>query len=152
MIRLRHCAVLVLFSTIIIFSCSKSSVTDMQPLKRVQIIAAADANRHSPAVLDLVFVYNEILRNKLANMSAADWFAEKSGLIKRNAGLIRVASERVAPGAQLSITNFPPDHDIAIAGFVFINYISPGAHRALLPSGKSVRITMREKRFDVSRR
>ena len=144
--------VLALFFTVISFSCSKSSVNEFQPLKSVQVVAAADANRHLPVVLDLVFVYNQILREKLASMSATAWFAEKRDLLKRNAGLIRVASERIAPGAQRSITNFPPDHDIAMACYVFINYISPGTHRALLPSGKSVRITLREKNFEVSRR
>lgn len=132
-------------------ACSAAGVNKTGQ-QRIHLIAAADANRSVPVMVDVVYVFNPVLRDMLSNFSAAAWFSARSDLLVRNDDLIKVISERVSPGEYRLVPEFPPDSREALAGFIFANYITAGAHRSSFTPPASLKVTFREKTFEVSNR
>lgn len=118
----------------------------------IHLVAAANANRNTPVAVDMVFVFDPILRDMLHNYSAAAWFAGRNELLNRNGEFIKVISERVHPGEYRVVPEFPAGSREAVAGFIFAQYVTPGAHRFLFTPPAALKVTLREKEFAVTGR
>ncbi len=151
---MRKIAMLVLGCAVLagaVVGCNAAGVNKTEH-PEIQLIAAADANRSLPLMVDVVYVFNPVLRDMLSNFSAAEWFSARSDLLARNGDLIQVISERVSPGEFRQVAELPVNFRHAAGGFIFANYITPGAHREFFTPPASLRITFREKAFEVSSR
>lgn len=103
----------------------------------LDIAIADDANRNSPIAVDLVMVYDEQTMNRLLQLSARQWFAERTQIKKDNldaSGLTTYEWEWV-PGQMIGLVELPLDPK-AEAGILFANYLVPGAHRFRIDPGK----------------
>ncbi len=116
----------------------------------VTVNIAENANQNSPIALDLLFVYDEELLEKLLKMSAKEWF-EKREQIRRDypegEGLDYWGWEWV-PGQKIPVQEMPLKAE-SEAAMIFANYLSPGSHRARVDPFKDMRIRLSEKEFLV---
>lgn len=97
--------------------------------KQVTLAAKDDANNNSPVAVDVVFVTDEAMQARLAELPASKWFAGREDLSSTFPKEIRYRSWEVVPGQRLSIAGDDFEGPRVAAAFVFANYREPGAHR-----------------------
>jgi type VI secretion system protein len=117
---------------------------------RVQAQVADTANQHSPVALDLVVVYDQKLLKELSQLSAADWF-DKRKQFRRDypAGQgFDVWGWEWVPGQNVPLQKLPLKPR-AKGGLIFVNYFSPGEHRARIEPNQGVYVELRETDFAV---
>jgi type VI secretion system protein len=103
-------------------------------LENLQIIANDDANNRSPVALDLVYVTNPKLAEKLSLFTAAEYFQNRKQLLRDYPQQMLSLSWEVVPGQTLQ-EKLPDTHPGVVAVFLFADYFTPGAHRATLAPG-----------------
>jgi type VI secretion system protein len=96
---------------------------------QVTLSASDDVNNNSPIAVDVVFIMDETLVAKLADLPAAKWFAARTDLVNTYPEGLRYRSWEVVPGQQLVIPGETLEGPRVAAAFVFANYPAPGAHR-----------------------
>ena len=110
---------------------------------RVHISPAA--NRNNPVAVDLVLVSNKKLLKQLMKMSAREWFERKHQIqldYPKETDLSAGSWEWV-PGQAASLDRVPVRHKI-IGGVIFANYVTAGAHRAVIDPRKDILLTLGE--------
>lgn len=125
-------------------------------VEAVQVRASSDANGFSATRLDLVFVYDPGVVDALQSATAAEWFSRKRQFLLDFPEGIGVKSWEVVPSSTLGTWEVPEDllenpaGDPAVAGFVFADYLSPGAHRARLETHLGLRIELMRDDFTLT--
>jgi type VI secretion system protein len=114
-----------------------------------EVVAAPDANRHSPIPVDLVLVRTDALAAIVTGLSAKQWFAQRSQLLKDHPGDLEYRSWEFVPGKVSEIDRFPFDSRKGIALVVFADYLSEGAHRLRVDPMKKFRLTLSEEGFQA---
>jgi type VI secretion system protein len=111
----------------------------------VSVHVTPTANQNNPVAVDLVLVSNKKLLKQMTKMSAEDWFAQKHQIqldypkeTDLNAG-----SWEWVPGQAVSLDHVPVRHKI-IGGIIFANYVTAGAHRAVIDPRKDILLTLGE--------
>jgi type VI secretion system protein len=93
------------------------------------LAASDEANNDSPVAVDVVFVADKTLLDRVAELPASKWFAARGDLVGTFPNSIRYQSWELVPGQRLVV---PGDQlrGPRVAGvFVFADYPGPGAHR-----------------------
>ena len=117
---------------------------------RVQVQVADTANQQSPVALDLVLVYDKQLFKELLQLSAADWFNKREQFRRdypAGQGFDAWGWEWV-PGQNVPLQKLPLKPK-AKGGVIFVNYFSPGEHRARIQPNKSINVELGETDFAV---
>lgn len=96
----------------------------------VRVLVAPNANENSPVAVDLIYVYDESLLERLTALSAAEWFAQREQ-VRRDflpGEGADVWSWEWVPGQKIPVQQLPLK-PAAMAGLVFADYHTPGNHR-----------------------
>ncbi len=113
-----------------------------------QTHAAEEANQDSPVRIELLWVYDEELVGILSQMTAQEWFDQRTQL-ERLYGSAAFRShywERVPETNTIEQLYYDGD---AETGFVFAGYRSPGDHRAEITPSCSLKLQLERDKFAV---
>lgn len=102
-----------------------------QFMLRVWFSAAPEANGGEPFNADFVVVHDAALAERLATMTAAQWFAEKEAIEKSTDRAATVVTAPVFPG-QNAQYRFAAYRD-GVQVLVFAGYHTEGEHRLAVP-------------------
>jgi type VI secretion system protein len=144
---------LFLLVTAALFSCGFEIRTRSLMGGRLHVTVEIDekANQDNPIALDLLFVYDEKLLERLLQMPAKEWF-EKRDQIKRDYlegdGLDYWGWEWV-PNQKIPIQELPLKSG-AEGALVFADYLSPGDHRIRVDPFKDISIHLKKEDFEVT--
>jgi type VI secretion system protein len=111
----------------------------------VRVHIAPAANKNNPVAVDLVLVSNKKLLKELMKMSAREWFERKRQIqldYPKETDLGAGSWEWV-PGQAVQLDRVPVRRAI-IGGVVFANYVTDGAHRAVINPRKDLLLTLGE--------
>jgi type VI secretion system protein len=115
----------------------------------IGITVLEKANNNSPVPVDLVFIgKREPLANEFAKITAADWFARRQQFLRDFPEDIDVRSYEVVPGQILPVEKVEKPK-VRAAGFIFVNYAAPGAHRYRITTERDVKLVLDQKEFTV---
>jgi type VI secretion system protein len=116
---------------------------------RITLIADARANRNSALAVDLVFISDKDLADKVAALSAQDYFSSRKQLERDFPGGMELRSWELAPGQ--SARDLPLDATCnRVRTMVFARYASPGDHRQTLGNAKAITVWLNQEDFTVS--
>ncbi len=135
-------------------SCGiKVRIRKMMGVKQtIKVFVSQKVNQNSAIAMDLVFVFDKQLMDKLREMASKEWF-EKREQIKRDylvgVGIDTLEREWV-PGQLV------PDIKLKLkpkakGALIFAKYSMPGAHRFVVDPFRSVAIHLNEDDFEVKR-
>ncbi len=113
---------------------------------RVDVVAAADANRASATAVDIVAAKDQALAERLAGLDAGAYFAQREQLRRDNPATLEVSGWEIAPGQSIG----PEDVRFQCgpaAIYVFASLRAPGAHRVRLDGLR--RLTVRVEAEDL---
>lgn len=122
----------------------------LNPLREVQISAAADANASSATQLDLVWVLDTAALAQLPK-TGPQWFAGKAALLAGRSSDLLVLHLEVPVGSAVQNLTLPAGHDQALAVLVYPNYIAPGGQAmGTVTAFRCVRIELAAAAIDYS--
>jgi len=114
-------------------------------LRSVTLEASEAANNAQPTPVDLVFVYDEEVAEQLKEITAAAWFAGKSGWVNEYALELDVMSHILKPGEQKRLEEFPDgEYESVVQLFVFADYDMPGTHRLAFDDIQELKLQLME--------
>ena len=93
------------------------------------LAASDDVNNNSPVAVDVVFVTDDAMLARVAELPASKWFAARADLVSTFPKALRYQSWEVVPGQHLDVPGDTFDRPRVTAAFIFANYADPGAHR-----------------------
>jgi type VI secretion system protein len=111
----------------------------------VRVHIAPTANKNNPVAVDLVLVSNKKLFKELMKMSAKEWFEQRHQIqlnYPKETDLAAGSWEWV-PGQVVKLDRVPVRRAI-IWGVVFANYLTDGAHRAVINPRKDIMLSLGE--------
>lgn len=115
----------------------------------LQVSSSNTANQNSPVAMDLVMVSDKKLLDVLGGLTAVDWFQKRAQIQLDHPGKIKILTDlELVPGQRYGPVKFAVDPKF-IGGFVFLNYFTPGAHRALIDIHKPLVINLLDKDFAI---
>jgi hypothetical protein len=128
---------------------SKEGVT----LEKIRISTEEDMNSKGAVRVHIVIVYDQEVAGILKNMASSEYFKRVDQLIRDNQDKMKifeitlVAKKRNVPIENLK---YPIDHMTPVACYIFVNYSSPGEHRAKIPdSWEGINISFEKDDFHV---
>ncbi len=115
----------------------------------LHVTVGPEANQRSAVAVAVVVVYQRPVLDKLVALSARDWFQHHQQLQRDYPGSFHAWSWEWVPGQAVA------DQDLryetgAKAGVVFADYLTPGAHRAVIDPHKPLRLTLGRTDFAVA--
>jgi len=125
----------------IIAACSAANHAQCKQDVRVNI--SPQVNQNTPVTVDIVLVSDEGLLGELMTMPASEWFAKREQIRRGHplkAGFDARRWEWM-PGQVVEPIPLSIDRKVK-GGVVFVNYLTPGAHRAAIPLCKDVVISL----------
>jgi len=117
----------------------------------VTFSASDDVNSNSPVAVDVVFVTDEAMLARIAELPASKWFAGRADLVSTFPKSIGYRSWEFVPGQHLDVPGDTFDRPRVTAAFIFANYPGPGAHRVRIEqfSGR-LAVQLDDNTFSVS--
>lgn len=129
------------------FFASKGGVN----IEQIMLVTDEKMNHGGALTAHLVIVYEKELIGKLKQMSSRQYFQMKDQLIKDYPDKLKVfewelvAKERITPWKDI---NYPVDHMVPVAAFIYANYNSAGEHRERIsPDPKKVKVVFESNDF-----
>ncbi|MCW2242976.1 hypothetical protein [Azospirillum canadense] len=117
-------------------------------LDTVSVTVAPAANDTTPVAIDMVAVRDKALVEKLAALTAADWFGQREQTLRDHPTTVGVTSWELVPGQKLQAEL--PDQEPAWAILVFANYATPGPHRLRVPDIRTLTLTAGDKDVELA--
>lgn len=119
--------------------------------KGLLVSADTDANQNSPVALDIVFVADPAMLEKLSTLPASRWFAQRQDYVKTYPTAISVYSLELVPGQSRLL----PAKELGsprVAGvLLFADYGTAGEHRLRLPPvPEGAQVLLGERSFTVT--
>ncbi|WP_369407748.1 hypothetical protein [Trinickia terrae] len=113
--------------------------------------ASDDLNNNSPVAVDIVFVTDEAMLARIAELPASKWFAGRADLVSTFPKSLRYRSWEFVPGTHLTVSGDTFDRPRVAAAFIFANYAGPGAYRVRIEqfSGR-LAVQLDDNTFSVS--
>ena len=131
------------------FFASKGGVN----IEQIMLVTDEKMNHGGALTAHLVIVYEKELIGELKQMSSRQYFQMKDQLIKDYPDKLKVfewelaAKKRIIPWTDV---NYPIDHMVPVAAFIYANYNSVGEHRAKIPpSYEKVKVTFESNDFKI---
>ena len=117
-------------------------------IKQLSIQAVPGANDDSPTAVDVVLLYDSTLTDRFLQLTAAQWFDQRSQLILDFPDSIQVFSWEVVPGQTLSNLGVNRRSGTT-AGFVFARYATVAPNRLRLTNQSSVEVRLMRESFSL---
>jgi type VI secretion system protein len=118
-------------------------------LDQITLSAMTGINNDSPIAVDLVIVYDTGLIDRVAALTAHDWFGNRAQMQRDFPNDLQVIGWEVVPGQTLQ--DQPVDRrGGARAGFIFANYFSAGDHRLRLGDQSELTVRLLDAGFTVT--
>jgi type VI secretion system protein len=115
----------------------------------VTLFAEPDANQDSAIAVDLVFVSDKLAAQQLSGLSAVNYFALRSQLLRDYPGGLQVRSWEIAPGQV--VRNAPADPNCnRVQTLLFARYQTPGDHRQTLNGRNNITVILGSQDFTLS--
>ena len=89
-----------------------------------------------PIVIDIVFVKNEVLLNKINDISTTEWFGKKKALVNTFPNDLFVMNWELAPGDNLSVTKSEFEDQRMYGVLLFAKYNNQGDYKVRIDSIK----------------
>jgi len=126
-----------LLATLLLFSgCSYFG--PRVAIKEVTLEVERNANGNAPVSVDFVATSDTGLAQSLRGLTASQWFTQREQFQRDNPGRLSIWSLEVVPDQFASFSDIPL-HDVkAPYVLIYANYSTPGAHRLLITTEKSV--------------
>jgi hypothetical protein len=128
---------------------SKSGVM----LKKIRISTEEDMNSRGALKVHVIIVYDKDIAGILKNMASGEYFKRVDQLIRDNQDKMKifeielVAKKRSVP---LEDLEYPGGCMTPLACYIFVNYSSPGEHRAKVPANwEEINIEFKKGDFKV---
>jgi type VI secretion system protein len=119
--------------------------------ERLSFVAADDVNNNSPVAVDVVFVTDDALLARVAELPAAKWFAARAELAATFPKSIQYKSWELVPGQRIDVPGETFGRPRVLAAFLFANYADPGAHRVRIePLRGALAVQLDNHTFSVS--
>jgi type VI secretion system protein len=96
---------------------------------RVTLVADDDVNNNSPLAVDVVFVTDDAMLARIAELPASKWFASRADLANTFPKSLQYKSWELVPGQRIELSGDSFGRPRVEAAFLFANYTDPGAHR-----------------------
>lgn len=116
---------------------------------QVTLTAANNANRNSPVALDIVFITDDAVAEKIVELPASKWFSSRADLAKTYPKTLSYRSWELVPGQVRNIETSSLDAPRVAAALIFADYATPGSHRVKLEDFKG-RLVVRMDVDDVT--
>jgi type VI secretion system protein len=132
----------VVCASLLLAACVPRAILPASKLT-VKVNISEQANNNNPVAVDLVLVQSKKLFKELMKISASEWFEKRNQYrldYPKEIGL-NAGSWEWVPGQFVKLEPMPFKYKVA-GGLVFANYLTPGAHRAVIDPGKTVVITL----------
>lgn len=117
-------------------------------VERFYITAADDANNRSPVPLDVVLTHNPMVIEKLGQLTAGEYFRQRKQLLRDFPNQMLIASWEIVPGQTIDEV-LHEDTSKVYAAYLFADFQSPGAHRALLPKAQTFMVHLARSDFVI---
>lgn len=118
---------------------------------RLSLVATDDVNNNSPVAVDVVFVTDDALLAKVADLPASKWFAARADLASTFPKSVQYRSWELVPGQRIDVPSDVFGRPRVLAAFLFANYADPGAHRARIePLSGAIVVQLDNHTFSVS--
>ncbi|HEX3635322.1 MAG TPA: hypothetical protein VHV99_07515 [Paraburkholderia sp.] len=95
----------------------------------VTLVADDDVNNNSPVAVDVVFVTDDAMLARIAELPASKWFASRADLANTFPKSLQYKSWELVPGQRIEVSGDSFGRPRVEAAFLFANYTEPGAHR-----------------------
>jgi type VI secretion system protein len=115
----------------------------------VTLFAAPDANQDSAIAVDLVFVSDKLAAQQLSGLSAVNYFALRSQLLRDYPGGLQVRSWEIAPGQIVRNASADPNCN-RVQTLLFARYQTPGDHRQALNGRNNITVILGSQDFTLS--
>ncbi|MGN6315562.1 hypothetical protein [Trinickia sp.] len=93
------------------------------------LAASDEANNDSPVAVDVVFVTDKAMLDRVAELPASKWFSVRGDLVATFPDAIRYQSWELVPGQRLVVPGEKLRGPRVAGVFVFADYPGPGANR-----------------------
>ncbi|MFM0667492.1 hypothetical protein [Paraburkholderia sediminicola] len=118
---------------------------------RLTLVATDDVNNNSPVAVDVVFVTDDALLARVAELPASKWFAARADLASTFPKSVQYKSWELVPGQRIDVPSDVFGRPRVLAAFLFANYADPGAHRVRIePLNGVVAVQLDNHTFSVS--
>ncbi|MFM0003072.1 hypothetical protein PQR57_18795 [Paraburkholderia dipogonis] len=118
---------------------------------RLSLVATDDVNNNSPVAVDVVFVTDDALLARIAELPASKWFAARADLASTFPKSVQYKSWELVPGQRIDVPSDVFGRPRVLAAFLFANYADPGAHRVRIePLNGVVAVQLDNHTFSVS--
>ncbi|MFM0556801.1 hypothetical protein P0D69_38410 [Paraburkholderia sediminicola] len=118
---------------------------------RLTLVATDDVNNNSPVAVDVVFVTDDALLARVAELPASKWFAARADLASTFPKSVQYKSWELVPGQRIDVPSDVFGRPRVLAAFLFANYADPGAHRVRIePLNGAVAVQLDNHTFSVS--
>lgn len=104
--------------------------------KSLNLSLSRDVNDGYPIVIDIVFVKNEVLLNKINDISTTEWFGKKKALVNTFLNDLFVMNWELAPGDNLSVTKSEFEDQRMYGVLLFAKYNNQGDYKVRIDSIK----------------
>ncbi len=116
---------------------------------RITLIAEPDANADTAVAVDLLMISDTLAAEQIAPLSAADYFARRTQLMRDWGAGIVLRSWEVAPGQVLRDAPTRPSCN-RVKTLLFARYQTPGDHRQALDGADAVVVALGAQDFTVT--
>jgi type VI secretion system protein len=117
----------------------------------LSLVAADDVNNNSPVAVDVVFVTDDTLLARVAELPASKWFAARADLASTFPKSVQYRSWELVPGQRINVPGDVFGRPRVLAAFLFANYADPGAQRVRIePLNGAVAVQLDNHTFSVS--
>ena len=140
------CGLLLIFTGCGIPAPGLSKPTPLQ----LQVRILDSANQNSPVAVDVVAVRNKQLAPAIAALTAAQWFQQKTQIVRDHPDQLDIQSWEWVPGQDVRPIRTPMPGGVKQL-IVFANYAAPGAHRAVLGDSRNFSLTLQQSDFVLQR-
>ena len=138
------------YALVLLTACIPKAIRPASKLT-VKVNVSREANNNNPVALDLVLVKSKKLLKELMKIPASEWFEKRNQYrldYPKETGL-NAGSWEWVPGQVVKLDPLSFKDKFA-GGLVFANYLTPGAHRAVIDPSKPVEITLGAKEIVVT--
>lgn len=107
------------------------------------------ANFNHPIAMDLLIIYDEELLKKLSELTATDWFKQRSQFKEDNSTTLSTWEWELVPGQKNFSFRMPSNTKEAQGVLLFVHYKGEGEHRKSLDSEPLVTVRLEEEKVVV---
>jgi len=113
-----------------------------------EVQISPELNQSSPIAVEFVVVYDKKMLGKLREMTAREWFEQRTQILRDHAGGLQTWSFEWVPGQKVEPLALRYEVG-AKQGVIFADFFSPGPHRLLVDPHHAIRLLFEADGFTV---